>query len=691
MNGGTVFNGMFRIEHVLGEGGFATVYSAIDPNGVRVALKVLKADSSGGYDGATRARFEREVGLVARLQSPYTVRLFGSGQAATGELYAVFEHIPGRDLGELLDVAGRLEARWVLHILQQVLHALEEAHRKGLLHRDLKPENIRVFERGDDPMVVKLLDFGIARATDAGHPSITRTGEIIGTPKYMSPEQLLEQPLTAASDIYSLGVVMFELVLGRAVMGGSGWGAQLERLQSGYVFSLPEIDRIGPALLTVLQRMTARDPAQRFQTVAHVRNAIDRIVSAASPEVSGYDATAAPGVPSTASVEIAPKTPAPSKDTHARRIKVLAILALGLVVLGIALALLTPSPEPVAPKSEGVRSVGIVRGHEPAHVEVTETSSSLDAATTDVGSLAELRARPDLTELRPEDPRGGTRGCGRAPPFLGTGTLQQRTMYVPEGYRKNYKHPFILLLHQDGESGADLLDISGFPQLAEPDHFIVMAPASGGFAGMSAWRDDEEDMPPLRNAYELAAEQFCLDPRRVFVIGNAQGGRAAHFASCEDWVAGIGTYAYGSGNSSHHCKPPPGQPVPFVVISPTDSPHSPLHGGESCTPNELRGANDDDHDRPPKKFGVTEIQNMWVKRNRCRDPLAAVERFVHGSCYTWSDCDAIVHSCHVNGGHGWPGSSPRQFQDSFMCAGPRPTEFDVAWEFWRIFRDVERK
>lgn len=296
---GEIFEGRYRVEQVLGQGGFSVVYLVTEAVTERqVALKVLNPSS---LEPDAIQRFEREVRILAQLESPQTVQLLSWG-VSRGEVYTVCEFVPGEDLSDMLARENRLDRDIVLHILRQLLLSLREAHNLRLIHRDLKPENVRVFERDGEPLAVKLLDFGISRASDDGHPSLTKTGELIGTPRYMSPEQLSDKPLTPASDVYSLGLLALEMLLGRDVLPGNRLSDQLDRMRRGALFSVSDAGQLDPQLLTFLKRMTAIRPADRFRNAAVTLKALDRL-SRAQP------ARLAP-VPQTgrSQTEAAPKT-----------------------------------------------------------------------------------------------------------------------------------------------------------------------------------------------------------------------------------------------------------------------------------------------------------------------------------------------------------------------------------------------
>jgi eukaryotic-like serine/threonine-protein kinase len=207
--------GRYEVVRLLGKGGMGTVYlarqTALDRD---VALKVIAVQESGLPPDAV-ARFEQEMRATARVEHPNTVRLYDSGPAGHG-LYLAMEYLPGRTLREVLDADGRLPAARAIRIATQIARALTAAHRQRIVHRDLKPENIMLLDQFGQPDFVKVLDFGIARFLDAQTAPLTGTGAVIGTPAYMSPEQAQGRPVDETTDLYALGVILYEMLCGRA-------------------------------------------------------------------------------------------------------------------------------------------------------------------------------------------------------------------------------------------------------------------------------------------------------------------------------------------------------------------------------------------------------------------------------------------------------------------------------------------
>ena len=207
----------YLITGTLGKGGFGAVYAA-EHTGTRqaIALKMLTVDPTTAEDDVVR-RFFREAQITARLQSRHTVQVFDVGQAENGPLFLGMEHLRGPTLEKILRKrrkAGQPMAEaQAIDVAIPILKSLGEAHKLGLVHRDLKPANVMLADMGEEEPVVKVLDFGIARTEDS---SLTGAGKALGTPAYMSPEQCGGKPLDGRSDIYSLGVIVYRCVVGKA-------------------------------------------------------------------------------------------------------------------------------------------------------------------------------------------------------------------------------------------------------------------------------------------------------------------------------------------------------------------------------------------------------------------------------------------------------------------------------------------
>ena len=208
---GKTLDGKYQLEAKLGEGGMGAVYLATRLHiGDKVAVKVLHTNKMN--DPTAGERFRREVQMAAQLKHPNVIGIYDYGMTQDGLHYIVMELIEGRTLRQLISKQGVLPLSIVSNITSQVCAALNESHRKGLIHRDIKPDNISVHETPDG-LRVKVLDFGIAKLQE-GSSNLTQTDTIVGTPRYMSPEQCSGERLSGSSDIYSFGVVLFEMLCG---------------------------------------------------------------------------------------------------------------------------------------------------------------------------------------------------------------------------------------------------------------------------------------------------------------------------------------------------------------------------------------------------------------------------------------------------------------------------------------------
>jgi len=267
--------GVYRVEELIGAGGYSRVYRGLDKTvGRRAAIKVLLPSAENeGYADPVIQRFEREARIVANLRDPHSVLLYEYGQTDDGLLYMIFEYIEGHTLEEIRRQQFALPALRVVKILEQILLSLEEAHALGLIHRDIKPANIMLFEHIGRTDQVKVLDFGVGKATD-GHAEstdLTKTGMLIGTPRYMAPEQWSSDgEISPQTDIYSLGLVIYELLTGARAITATDpvhiMRAHLDR----HPIRLPEDLDIPSGLRQVVNTMLNKDRARRYPSVRDV-------------------------------------------------------------------------------------------------------------------------------------------------------------------------------------------------------------------------------------------------------------------------------------------------------------------------------------------------------------------------------------------------------------------------------------
>ena len=268
--------GRFRIEREIGTGGMGTVYLATHLGlDRRVAVKIIKSQFVGDRDVAER--FLREAKTMAKLRHPHAAMIFDAGHLADGRHFIVMEFVEGETLSAALTREGRFSPAHTVQIATQICEVLEEAHRLGIVHRDLKPSNIMLGERG-----VCVLDFGVAKVlassaeSTATHAS-TGSGQIVGTPRYMSPEQCLGQRVGARSDLYSLGVLLYEMLAGRPPFIDPLQSALLVKQATAPPPPLPKLrEDIQRPLALAVHSLLAKRPDDRPRTAAAAKTMLER-------------------------------------------------------------------------------------------------------------------------------------------------------------------------------------------------------------------------------------------------------------------------------------------------------------------------------------------------------------------------------------------------------------------------------
>jgi eukaryotic-like serine/threonine-protein kinase len=278
---GRVLADRYHVVRLLGRGGMGEVYLAEQLRmGRSVALKVMRPALLNDQDAATR--FAREASTVSRITHPHIATVYDCGETPDGIVYLAMEYVPGETLAAILAREGRFPPDRAVRLTRQIAEALQAAHDVGLAHRDLKPDNVMVTrtQRGARE-IVKVVDFGIAKALrnatgdDVGH-TLTQTGVMLGTPAYMSPEQIAGDSIDGRTDIYSLGCILYELLTGEQTI----LGVPRERLFARRLAEPPPHPRtrntaISPALDEIVARALARSPGERFQAAVDLDAALD--------------------------------------------------------------------------------------------------------------------------------------------------------------------------------------------------------------------------------------------------------------------------------------------------------------------------------------------------------------------------------------------------------------------------------
>lgn len=628
---GELLEGKYRIEQVLGEGGFGRVVLATTlKTGRPVAIKFLKPTKQG-YTTQQVQRFLREMRATAKLQCPSTLTLFDYGRTDDGLLYMVCEYIEGEDLLQRIVARGRLPEHEVVWVLYQVLQSLAEAHDAGVLHRDIKPANIRLYRYGNDPLRVKVLDFGLAKSLEPGEASLTRTGKVIGTPRYMSPDQLIGLELTPASDIFSVGVVAVEMLLGRQASAITDGRRRLH---------LRPEDGVSPGLAAVVNRMTEADPDARYQRAADVLRDLKPL--RAPGQRPDRDAAAAPELPPT--VAEPGRDPLVEPRRSGRTIVLFAAALLGVVL--VAVAVQRDDPEPITPRTR--RAVPSLIEVESAPSVVPPARPKADIGVVDLAASACSQREPGWFTLRDDEPLGWE-------------------VYVPRSYTGKQEVPLVLLLADSLNSRARFIAEAGFVEPADREGFVVVAPKFRSPGDSGVW--DEMVRPRyVRKVIEELRDEVCIAADSVYVYGDGEGARKLRWFGCEPWVAAIVT---------HHDRPRrvecPDRQVPHLHHSPLDSEFIRLDGKRPCT-------NLVSNTRSIEKF-----ERWWTRHNGCDAKPREVKWNPSLTCYEYQNCDEPFVSCRTPGGYGWPDSKIRWMQKTLCPSDPEPVDFnapDVAWHFF---------
>lgn len=625
LQAGDVFATHYRLEELIGEGGFARVFRASSPHGP-VAVKLLRP-SAPDEAAAREERFRREAAILAGLRSPHTVRLFDSGMTDE-QPYLVSELLAGDDVADII-ARGPCSESIVATVLFGVLHALDEAHAHGLVHRDVTPTNVRLVPTPHGP-VAKLFDFGVARVEDAEQTRLTQTGAMVGTPRYMAQEQLLGAPATPASDIYSLAVVAYEMLLGTDAPGLDDPTSRL---------FIDETAPVSEPLRAMLNAMLEPSAARRPQRAAELLR-----------QLQG---------PSPTEVAAAP-------ESSTSNLAWIALLIIVVAVCAIAIARIvhrTTDNEPQPPP--------------PVKMPV--------AMVPDVAvQPQDFGAAPDLAVPEEESPKP----CEVEQPFVGWNRVETMSglelrsylTYAP-ALPPGTRAPLIVVLTDYREATSSLLDVDaldatragidlhttrefieeiGLRQVAD-EHGVVIAVAHG---------PDHVKRVPLDfdlTAFDLVQKQLCIDPGRLFVAGMSLAGGRAMKVRCEDFVAGVATIRH---RTFERCET--SLKVPHIHFAFENDPLLPIGGGPTCNEEVV--------------FPLADYELLWNQHLACgAAKMRPVKHHRDASCRS-SSCDAAPFMSCVVPGHrsGLYPYVPSQ------CGKPA---IDVDYEFgpamWKFFSALE--
>jgi serine/threonine protein kinase len=288
---GKVLAGKYRIDGFLKRGGMGAVYRGTHLMlGKPVAIKLINPELVTSADIVDR--FQREAKAAANLTHPNIVIVHDLGQTTEGELYIAMELVGGRSLKQVIKEDGPMDPARAVRLMKAMCSALALAHRNGVIHRDLKPQNIMITEDSEGNEMPKILDFGIAKTFEPDSTALTATGTVIGTPQYMSPEQAKGMAVDMRSDLYSLGIILYEMLVGKVPFDDSSVPAVLVK----HLSEMPAPPRqlrsdLSPAIEAVVLRTLEKDPEKRFQSAEELSRGLEQALSGATPPPTPIPAT----------------------------------------------------------------------------------------------------------------------------------------------------------------------------------------------------------------------------------------------------------------------------------------------------------------------------------------------------------------------------------------------------------------
>jgi eukaryotic-like serine/threonine-protein kinase len=343
---GSVIDGRYIVESVLGEGGMGIVYLCTHQLLYkRVAMKVLRSDFARNEEVV--ARFLNEARSASAIGNPHIVNISDFGRLPDGSVYFIMEYLEG---DALTHVIKELSIERILHIARQIAEALSAAHVMDIVHRDLKPDNILLLTHGSETDFVKILDFGIAKVSTA-ESRLTLAGSVFGTPCYMSPEQAAGTTVDHRSDIYSLGVILYEMVSGHVPFDSDNFMTILSKHMYQMPIHLRDLDalriqKIPTGLEEVIMKCLSKRPEQRYQSMQEVIDELEKVAQGMLPNATTVETgmtvecNEAPAQPENREADKAPSVPAPSTAPRSRVSRYVGLISIA-IVAALAIAVFT--------------------------------------------------------------------------------------------------------------------------------------------------------------------------------------------------------------------------------------------------------------------------------------------------------------------------------------------------------------
>jgi serine/threonine-protein kinase len=462
---GRLINDRFKISALIARGGMGKVYKAEQaPLGRQCALKVLNPNYSGEHDPEFHKRFFLEASISAKLTHPNTVTIFDYGRTDDNIYYMAMELLEGRTLHRALREEGPFTEERATHIARQICRSLREAHSLGVIHRDLKPANVYLIEHGDETDFVKVLDFGLVKNIDEGKgEDLTQTGLFMGSPKYMAPEQIRGEHVDARTDIYALGIMMYEMITGKVPFDRPNSVNILMAHVNEKVPALRDMNpsiQVSEAFEAAIFKCVEKRQEDRFTTMDEVLAALKRAgggaltgtMSGHGMERSGtFDMLSTTGsfTPSGGNPGISPLSPDPSGShtgallAAAQPIEtkksskaplIVGLLAAVAIVIGIVVVV-TGKGDKDKGAASGQPSAGLssnpTASAKPANSAATTTSASTTASAAPKKIVVKIDSDPSGAKIKD----GDATVCDKTPCDLSIDGKERKITLVLDGYK----------------------------------------------------------------------------------------------------------------------------------------------------------------------------------------------------------------------------------------------------------------